>query len=264
MTESGGAPGDAVNTGAAWLIDKARPTPAYLQLHERMQHAIRRGELEAGRALPPERTLATTLGLSRMTVRRAVELLVEDGLVVRRQGSGTFVRRPSLEQTFDRVLGFTDEAHALGFTPGTTLLRARRARASAEAAARLGIPSGAHVLTVTRLRTADGEPLALQTATLAPAYADLSLPRLRRNESLYRTLREQFALAPHRARQSVSARLPTRTEQGRLALGPTDPVLALERITYDAAGHAFEFVRSAYRGDRYRLALDLAPPEAPS
>ncbi len=245
-------------------VDKRAPTPAYLQLRRGLAGAIGNGRLAPGTALPSERDLADGLGLSRMTVRRAVEALVEERLLERRHGSGTYVRSRPLEQTFDRVLGFTDEARSLGFAPGTTLLEIREQPAGEETAAALALQRGTPVLVVTRLRTADDAALAIQSAALAPAYAGLSLDLLRREESLYAALRQQFGVTPHHARQTVTARLPDATEQRWLEIGPHQPVLALERITYDAAGEVFEYVRSAYRGDRYRMALELGPPDAAS
>ena len=105
-------------------IDKSRPTPAYLQLSHGLAAAIRAGELRPGAALPSERDFADRLGLSRMTVRRAFEALAADGLVEQRQGSGTYVApavaERTVEQTVDRVLGFTDEARTLGLAAGRT------------------------------------------------------------------------------------------------------------------------------------------------
>lgn len=245
----------------ALSIDRRDPTPAYLQMRRQIASAIHSGRLVPGHALPSERDLAAQLQLSRMTVRRAVESLVEDRLLERRQGSGTYVRARPLEQTIDRVLGFTDEARSLGFQPGTRLLEVREESAGEEERAALGLPAGVTVLSVTRLRTADGVPLAIQRATLSPAYAGLSLDLLRRRESLYETLREQFGVVPHHARQTVTARLPDERERRWLDVGPHQPVLALERISRSEDGEAFEYVRSAYRGDRYRMALELAAPD---
>ena len=243
-------------------IDKGLPTPAYLQLTSQLGQAIRERRLPPGSALPSERHLADMLDLSRMTVRRAVEELADAGLVERRHGSGTYVRGRPVEQTFDRVLGFTDEAKALGFSPGTTLLEMSARPADAPTAAALQIAEGAPVLAVTRLRTADDAPLAIQVAHLAPPYLELSREKLRRNESLYRTLDLQFGVAPHHAHQTVSARQPTAWERRRLEMAADVPVLFLERITYDERDVPFEYVRSVYRGDRYRLAQDLRPPES--
>ena len=253
---------DRLRAHLGLVVDKDAPTPAYLQLRAGIAGAIADGRLAPGSALPSERDLADGLRLSRMTVRRAVEALVEERLLERRHGSGTYVRSRPLEQTFDRVLGFTDEARSLGFRPGTTLLEVREEEAGEEAAAALGLAPGARVLVVTRLRTADGAALAIQSAALAPAYGGLSLDLLRREESLYATLRSQYGVKPHHARQAVTARLPSAGEQRWLEIGPHQPVLALERITYDEEGRVIEYVRSAYRGDRYRMALELGPPEA--
>ena len=253
---------DALSDGSIRLaIDKGLPTPAYLQLTSQLGRAIRERRLPPGSALPSERHLAEELDLSRMTVRRALEELAGTGLVERRHGSGTYVRGRPVEQTFDRVLGFSDEAEALGFRPGTTLLEMRTREADQDAAAALQIAEGDEILVVTRLRTADDAPLAIQVAHLPPAFRDLSRAGLRRNESLYRTLDAEFGVAPHHAHQVVAARLPTDWERRRLELPDHVPVLAMERTTFDEREVPFEYVRSVYRGDRYRMAQDLRPPE---
>ncbi|HZJ09403.1 MAG TPA: GntR family transcriptional regulator [Trueperaceae bacterium] len=238
-------------------IDKELPTPAYLQLREQLVDAISTGALPAGSALPSERGLATSLGLSRMTVRRAFEQLVVDGLVEQRQGSGTYVRGQPLEQVIDRVLGFTDEARNLGLAPGSRMLSAVIVDADELVANALHLQLGAKVLRVTRLRTANGEPLALQEAHLAPDHLGLSLDLLAETGSLYRTLEQQFGITPARARQTISARMPSSHECRLLGIAREVPVLALERTTSGVDDRPFEFVRSAYRGDIYRMALDL-------
>ena len=250
-------PGGAQIAGLSLTIDKARPTPAYLQLKEQLTRAIEDGALAPGTALPSERTLAVDLGLSRMTVRRAFEELVGAGVVEQRQGSGTFVRARPLEQVIDRVLGFTDEARNLGFEPGSRLLATNRLAADEHVARALEIGRGVEVLQVTRLRTATAEPLALQDAHLAPRLSGISLKLLEETGSLYTTLEKQFGITPSRARQTIAARLPTDHECRLLGIGKLVPVLALERTTYAEDGLPFEYVRSAYRGDIYRMALDL-------
>lgn len=238
-------------------IDKSLPTPAYLQLREQLGRAIRSGEMPPGTALPSERELSETLELSRMTVRRAFEELVIEGLVEQRHGSGTFVRRGPVEQTIDRLQGFGEEAVRLGLRPGSEVLEVSRQPADADTARFLGVQNGEKLLSLTRLRTTDGAPLALQVAHLAPPLADLSLEQLNQLGSLYRTIRVQFGIEAFRARQTIGARMPTDRERKLLKLEAGIPVLALERTTFDAQDRPFEFVRSAYRGDRYRMALDL-------
>ena len=238
-------------------IDKRLPTPAYLQLKDQLAHAIDVGALAPGSALPSERGLATSLGLSRMTVRRAFEELVDDGRLEQRQGSGTYVRGRPMEQVIDRVLGFTDEARHLGFRPGSRAWKVRPCPADDVVAEALGVDIGATVLRITRLRTADDEPLALQDAFLPTHLATLPVEELERSGSLYGTLDRQFGVRPVRAHQSIGARLPTKQECQLLGIARDVPVLALERTTFGADDRAFEFVRSAYRGDIYRMALDL-------
>lgn len=243
-------------------IDKSLPTPAYLQLRDQLASLIAEGAWPSGAALPSERDLAVALKLSRMTVRHAFRALEEEELVEPRRGSGTYVKARRLEQTIDRLLGFTEEARHLGFRPGAQLLEFGSVNADHDIAAALACPLGAPVLRISRLRTADDEPLALQDAYLRPSLAHLSAEDLRSHGSLYRTLEQRFGVVAQRARQTISARLSRRREQTLLGIEATEPVLALERITFDPDDHPFEYVRSAYRGDRYRFAFDLRAPEA--
>ena len=240
-------------------INKTLPTPAYLQLTEQLKRAIRAGELRASQALPSERALAEQLGLSRMTVRRALEELAAAHLVEQRRGSGTYVlgaAQRRLEHTVERVQGFTDEAKLLGFKPGSVLLGIEHVTAGEEVAQALSLNDQDTVLRISRLRTADDEPLALQVSHLAPPYLGLSRERLKATGSLYETLQAQFGVVPTGAKQAISARLPRRLECDMLAILETTPVLALERTTFRDA-QPFEYVRSAYRSDRYRVLLEL-------
>ncbi len=241
-------------------IDKAHPTPAYLQLRDKLRSAILGGNFAPGEALPSERELAEMLSLSRMTVRRALELLVEQKLAERRQGSGTYVLPRRLEQTVDRVLGFADEAKSLGFRAGSTLLETLLLPADAQVAAALKLGADTPVRRITRLRTADGAPLALQAAHLPPPYAALPAHALSASGSLYQALAEHFGLTARRARQTVSARPASVRERDLLGLPRGVPVLALERTTFGDDDAPFEFVRSAYRGDKYQLGLELRAP----
>jgi GntR family transcriptional regulator len=148
----------------------------------------------------------------------------------------------------------------LGFAPGSQLLETASVGADAGVAAALQLLPETPVRRITRLRTADGAPLALQLAHLPPPYAELSAGTLGASGSLYRALAESFGLIPRRARQSVRARMPSARERELLDIPRNVPVLALERTTFGADGAPFEFVRSAYRGDSYQLALELRAP----
>lgn len=238
-------------------VDKALPQPAYQQLRDALERAIRGGAYPPGSALPSERELGERLGLSRMTVRRALEELVQANVIEQRRGSGTFVRGRRVEQPTDVLLGYTEEARLLGFRPGSVLFDARLVPADEAVASALRVEPGTPVLRLNRLRTADDEPLAVQASHLPPPYHELSIDELKRATSLYQALRAQFGLEPAGAEQSIAARMPTEQEQEMLAIDAGTPVLALERTTFDAEGRPFEYVVSAYRSDRYRVLLRL-------
>ncbi len=243
-----------------WAVDKRLPTPAYLQLHAHVVASIESGAWPAGQALPSERDLAAMLGLSRMTVRRAFEEVARDGLLEQRRGSGTYVRSRRLEQTVDRVIGFSDEAQLLGFRPGSRVLEVTEVAADHEVADALGCQLGALVRRISRVRTADDLPLALQVAYLRPSMLTLLADDLAWYQSLYAAVEARFGVTPSRARQTIKARLPSRQERRLLSIDRFVPVLAIERTTFDADDAPFEFVRSAHRGDLYALALDLRAP----
>ncbi len=247
---------------AGLAVDRHAPTPAYLQLRSNIERLIRDGSLSVDAAMPSERELAESLGVSRMTLRRAVDMLVKDGLLDRRHGSGTYVRKPPVEQVMDAVQSFSKESRALGFKPGTRLLEVRETRPDPGVAALLGLEAHEETTSITRLRTADDEPLAIQRAYLPRRYQGLSIDFLRELESLYATLERQFGVRILRARQSVTARLPSVLERRWLSLGANDPVLALERISFDQEGRVAEVVQSAYHGGRYRMILELGSSDS--
>jgi len=249
-----------MTSGPSITLDKNHPTPAYLQLQNKLRDAIFKGEITPGEALPSERELAESLGLSRMTVRLAFGALVAQKLAERRQGSGTYVLPRRLEQTVDQVLGFVDEAKLLGFEPGSRVLKTLIIPADFQVAEALKLDPEASVRRITRLRTADGAPLVLQVSHLPPPYTSLSVETLAASGSLYRALAETFDLVPRHAQQAVSARMPTQRERELLELPRGVPVLALERTTFRSNYAPFEFVRSAYWGDKYQLGLELQAP----
>ncbi|MDM7325467.1 MAG: GntR family transcriptional regulator [Thermus sp.] len=220
--------------------------PLYLDLARRLREGILKGVY--GEALPPERALAEAFGASRDSVRKALDLLEEEGLVVRRRGSGTFVARRATFHT--RLRGFSEEMEALGLKPSTQVLRWERRAATPEEALTLGLSPGEEVVGLVRLRLAEGEPMALERATL-PAGALEEVPR----ESHYRAL-EAKGLRPVRALQRLQA-VAAREEARPLGVEPGSPLLHLERVSYLADGRPIEWVKSWYRADRYELLVEL-------
>ncbi len=251
-----------MNRSAAFCIDQLavdpqRPTPAYLQLKHLLMDAIQSGALPAGEALPSERRMAEVLNLSRMTIRRALGELEEENLIERRLGSGTYVLPSRLQQTIDGLQGFSEEARTLGSVAGSKILELIYCEATERVAKALKIPTGDQTLRITRLRTADSSPLAIQIAHVSPRLARFPVEEFQACGSLYQTVEKHYHIRPVRAIQTLAARLPTRTERKLLAISSTIPVLDMERTTYDASRMPFEYVRSAYRGDRYQMLVDL-------
>jgi DNA-binding GntR family transcriptional regulator len=234
-------------------IDRASPVPLWHQLAEQLTAAIHEGRLQPGDPVENEVALAARLSLSRPTVRRAMQALVDQGLVVRRRGVGTTVanrkvhRRAALSSLHDDLL-------RSGQAPSTTVLDVRTVR-EARAAAALDLPVDTDLLALVRLRCADGAPLAVLHNWLPPAYADVTAEELAA-DGLYAALRARGA-TPVVASQNVGARMPTREERRRLAIRGQQPVLTMTRTAFGPAGDAIEFGDHCYRAEDYSLDLML-------
>lgn len=226
--------------------------PIYLRLAQTLRQKIVTGELDTGDALPSERDLCRILEASRVTVRRAIETLIDEGLLIRRQGSGTYVA-PRIEAQGSYLSSFSEDAAARGETTGAIWLMRTYAPASAEEARVLELDPAAQVLRLGRVRLAGGEPLAIEHA-IVPAEFIPDLEGL--GDSLYAAL-EARGLRPVSGTQKVRASLATPTEAGLLSIAEKSELLRIERVTRLADGRPVEFTRSAYRGDRYDFVSEL-------
>jgi len=235
-----------------FVLDAKNPTPLYLQLADRLRHFIRAGEWRPGEAVPGERELAGLAEVSRVTVRKAIEDLVRDGLLIQRQGAGTFVAG-RFEQPLSILAGFSEDMQARGLRPGSKWLEKKLARPTPEEAMALGLSPGERVVRLVRVRTADGKPLALERASVSERYlpsADLV------SVSLYEALRSQGFRAV-RALQRLRADLASAEEARLLAIQPESAILHIERRAFMADGTPLEFTRSAYRADQYDFVAEL-------
>jgi GntR family transcriptional regulator len=230
----------------------ARRAPAYQHLRRTLQHAIENGELEPQQALPGERDLAKLLDVSRVTVRKAISGLVAEGLLVQRQGAGTFVAE-RIVKSFSLLTSFTNDLRARGLDPRSQVIEHGIGEVTPEEAMALNLSPGALVVRSYRLRTASGQPLALERTTVPqsvlPDSAEIGL-------SLY----EAFAargIRPVRALQRLRA-IAFDAEQARLMQLPEgSPGLFIERRAFLADGRVVEFTRSFYRGDAYDFVAEL-------
>ena len=199
--------------------------------------------------LPSERTLMTTYGVSRMTVRRALSLLVDDGLVYRRRGSGTYVADPAMITKTLSLTSFSEDVHERGMTPGASTQRVRWLPAEADVAADLGISPGTEVVHLERVRTADGIPLCIEevwlSADLVPAdFASAAVA------SLYDTLSD-LGIEPQVATQTIRATVVNVDQATLLDVAPHSAAFSVSRVTCSTEGRPFERAHSLYRADRY-------------
>lgn len=230
-------------------------TPLYLQLAATLRRKIFEHEIGPGEALPSERDLCDILGASRVTVRKAIEQLTDEGLLTRRQGSGTFVTE-RIEAPGSQLSSFSEDAEARGAESDTIWIMKSRGQASEDEAQLLEIAVGAPVIRLSRVRLAGGEPLAVENATVP---ADM-LPALDAvDSSLYRAL-ESSGNRPVNGRQRIRAALAGPTEAGLLTIAEHSEILRIERITRRADGRPVELTRSAYRGDRFDFVSELRLP----
>ena len=235
-----------------------RAGPRYLRLTRTIGEAIDAGALKAGESLPPERELASLTGLSRVTVRRAVQTLVEAGRLVQRRGSGTFVapRVEKVEQALSLLTSFSEDMARRG-KAGRSLWLSRAVHApSPEEVMALGLGARDRVARLERVRTADGVPLAIERASLSTAI--LPDPEVV-GSSLYAVLAER-GLRPVRAVQRISAASLGAADAGLLGVPAGAATLRIERISYLPSGRVVEFTRSLYRGDAYDFAAELQVP----
>lgn len=217
-------------------------------------------QLGPGALLPGERDLARECGVSRMTVRRALEELEDRRLVERRHGAGTFVRRPSAAQPLIAA-SFHEDMRRRGFAPSSRLVSTATEPADERLAAALEVPVDEPVLVVRRLRMADDEPMALETLHVpAQRVPDLHGDDLDGDVSYYRLLRERFARQVRTGRQSVAPAVLDAADAALLHVDVGAAALRFVRVSRDQHGDVIELVDALYRGDRYLIEIDLKPP----
>jgi GntR family transcriptional regulator len=234
------------------IADRNVSTPLYLQLAQGLRQAISAGFVGGGEALPSERLLSEQTGASRVTIRRALEQLIDEGLIVRRHGSGTYLA-PRIQQPGSDLTSFSNDTQNRGAAPSSVWIMKSLGQANEEEAAALNLSLGASVVHLARVRLANGEPLAIEEAVLA---ADLLPPIEAIGDSLYAALGTKNN-RPVRGNQRLTASLATSIEAGLLSIRENSEVLRIERRTFRADGRPVELTRSAYRGDRYEFVSEL-------
>jgi GntR family transcriptional regulator len=234
-------------------INRELPRPLYQQIKSIWKTQIEQGLLRPGDKIPTERELCQRYGVSQITVKQAITALVQEGLLVRRPRTGTFVARPQFHQQLLRLTSFSEDMIQRGLVPGARVLDRREQPAGPAVAAALNTADHDPVVCLERVRLADDEPLAIEVFHTPAALCPGLLTEELDGRSLYQLLQEKYGLAFAQAEESFEASSATSREARLLGLRRGAPVLRAERLTFDTLGRPVEFTRSVYRGDKYKL-----------
>jgi DNA-binding GntR family transcriptional regulator len=235
-------------------LDRSNPIPLYFQMAQRIEDAIVHGDLRPGARLDNEDALATRYSLSRPTVRRAIQHLVDKGLLVRKRGVGTQVVQGQVNRAA-KLTSLYEDLTKEGLAPSTKVLQLTQHPAMPNVAKALDVDEGTSVVSLTRLRSTNSGPLALLKNWLpsfvkAPTVAELE------GSGLFQLLRGG-GLNLRVASQRISARACSPTEAELLAVAAGAPVLTMTRTTFDDIGRPVEYGEDVYRGDRYSFEMTL-------
>lgn len=237
-------------------------SPAYAQIEEQLAAAIAAGSFAPGEQLPGEVRLAGQLGVSRMTLRHALDRLERRGLITRTVGrrGGTFVTKPKLDLDLRAFAGFSEQLRRQGITAGAQVVSAVEQPAGTDVATALEIDEENPVYKLVRIRSAGGEPIALEhsyfPAVRYPGFLDQTL-----RESIYDLLEEHYDDHPTKALERIEALAAGPEEAEALCIAEGSPVMLLERIAFSDRDVPLEFARDFFRGDRSRVVIWL--PEYP-
>jgi DNA-binding GntR family transcriptional regulator len=235
-------------------LDRSGPIPLYFQIAQRIEKAILNGNLPAGARLENEVSLAERLGLSRPTIRRAIQDLVDKGLLVRRRGIGTQVVHGQVTRGVELTSLYEDLSRS-GQKPSTKILEYKTVKADSKIAEKLGIETGSDVLYMRRLRFADNVAVSIMENWLPNAFLDISEIELSEH-GLYQILRSR-GVTIRVAKQRIGARKASQRESTDLEIEKQSSLLSMDRTAYDNSGRAVEFGHHCYRPDLYSFEVTL-------
>ncbi len=238
------------------MINKSSPIPFYYQLESFIKDQINSGNLVPGDTIPSEREYAKAYGISRMTVRQAINSLVTEGLLYRKKGSGTFVANKKIEQPLQGLTSFTEDMKKRGMNPTSELIHFEIVPASINIAEELHIKEHAPVYEIKRIRLADGEPMALETNYLS-ANLVKGLTEEVVNTSIYAYIEEKLNLEIAHAEQMIESIQASSEDAKLLKINKDYPMLYIKRNTFLQNGTPLELVKSHYRGDRYKFYIKM-------
>jgi GntR family transcriptional regulator len=230
------------------------PIPLYVQIKDYIRLNIQNGVFAVNERIPSERQLAEQFSVNRLTVSKALSELAQEGLIYSSVGKGTYVSPTRIDQGLQSLTSFTDDMHSRGKQASSRVLYSAVDPANEETAKALLILPGAEVVVLHRVRFADALPIAVEKSHIIYALCPgiLETHDFSR-ESLYRVLREEYNLRLTHAHQTIEAHVAGEDEREVLDAGPCTPILRITRVTYNENEQPIEYVRSSYRGDRYKF-----------
>lgn len=240
------------------MIDKKSPIPIYYQLEIQIRKMIESKQLKPGDALPSEREFTEKYDISRMTVRQAINNLVNDGLLYRQKGKGTFIAEKKIEQDLSDLTSFSEDMRSMGLTPHSKLISLQKMRSDSRIAMNLKISINDPIYEIKRIRMANDEPIALETM-----YCSQNLVGEITEEDLvnsfYDFVEKNLKRKIAYGEQMIEASLANEEEINYLKLKKGDPILLMKRISYldDGLETPLEYVKSAYRADKYKFHLQM-------
>jgi GntR family transcriptional regulator len=241
-----------------WNVDRNSVIPLYYQLKEFIKDQIQSGVYKINEVIPSERELSEQFEINRLTVRQAINELVNEGFLYRRRGIGTFVSAPKIEQPLTRLTNFSNDMLSRGIVPGARVVSMQVIQADQYIASKLQIDPGEEVLELVRLRTAEGEPMALEKSSLVYEHTKELFGMDMENKSLYQMIENVCGIRFVRALQTIEIGTIKAEEARLLGIDARDPVMKIERITYaENIERPVEFVRSHYRADRYKFIIEM-------
>jgi GntR family transcriptional regulator len=239
------------------ILDKRSPVPLYHQLAARIRADIEDSVVKPGELIGTEKEIGDRYGVSRATVRQALDDLARGGLVVRITGRGTFVSSPHLTVDLPILLSFTEEMRRRGIAPGSTVLAFDRIPCPEDAAVALRCPIGEELLYVRRVRSGNDTPIVVGDHYLAPF---VRMEREDLAQSLYETIERRYGIRLKEAHHAISAGLCDEEEAALLGIAPGDAVLRFRRTTFTSDAQPIVFETGAARGDLYEYSVRLLRP----
>jgi len=238
-------------------INRHSKLPYYQQLYEILHTKIVQGVWQPGDMMPPESEMIEMYQVSRNTIRQVLDMLVNEGLIYRQRGRGTFVAHPSLEQAMIRIISFTEDMRQRGFEPGTEVLESTLFPAPKDISERIEVTKGEELAKIVRLRLADGEPMSIEETYLVHKYCPNVLNHNFAKQPLRHILERDYGIRLVNAKQVIRA-VSASNELGQILEIPAEAALLfIERVSYSQHAIPIEFLHIYYRSDRYSLYNEL-------